>query len=64
MIKTLKYGFYGMVISYILILLIEESFFIGLSRELITVIVVLSSIICGCTGKIIDTLEINKDDAS
>lgn len=57
--RAIKYGFMGMVISYIMIWLAEESFFIGLSYELIAVIVILSSIICGCTGKIVDTIEVS-----
>lgn len=67
MLKALKYGICGIVIAYVLIILIEESFFIGMSYEAITVIVLLSSIICGCTGKIVDVLEqnnVNKEEVS
>lgn len=57
--KTIKYGFIGMVISYVLIVLAEEFFFIVVSYELVAVIAILSSIICGCTGRIVDTIEEN-----
>lgn len=60
--RTLKYGFVGMLISFILIWIVEETFFIGFSYELIAVVVILSSIICGCTGKIVDTIEGNRED--
>lgn len=59
MLRIIKYGFYGMILSFFMIKALDYLFFIRVTDDFVIAAVVVSSIICGCTARVLNVLDLN-----